>query len=41
MDCCPICGSDIEIVPYFDIREPLRTGYEIIHLKQNNCSVRS
>lgn len=31
MDCCPICGKEITLLPHFDVREPTIRGCVILH----------
>lgn len=31
MDCCPICGKEITLLPHFDVREPTKRGCAILH----------
>lgn len=40
MDCCPICGKEITLLPYFDVREPANRNYAALHIECNtNCPV--
>lgn len=31
MDCCPICGKEITLLPHFDVREPIKRGCAVLH----------
>lgn len=38
MDCCPICGKEITLLPHFDVREPAKRGHAILHKPEDmNC----
>lgn len=38
MDCCPICGKEVALLPHFDVREPTIRNCAVIHTDSNtNC----
>lgn len=38
---CPLCGSSIACIPYFDIEEPARIKSMLLHDEKVNCPVAS
>lgn len=34
---CPVCGADVEIVPYFDVRQPEIKKQLFLHKHCNGC----
>lgn len=42
MDYCPICGKEITLLPYFDVREPALKKCAALHIDSNtNCPIGS
>lgn len=37
MSRCPLCGQEVSIIPYFDVREPLSRKYAVLHSGNTSC----
>lgn len=40
MSICPICGSEITLMPYFDIGDPMQRGCAAVHNSESvSCPI--
>lgn len=37
MSTCPLCGTEVTIVPYFDVTEPASRKYAVLHSGKTSC----